>query len=93
MICHPWLASLGDRVYDAQMSYSGANINSLANAINVYDVMMSRRIFVGLTPTYLALGPTVLGIVPLTLMKKCGCSTLLSDSTGIEGCPNRRLKA
>ena len=80
-------------MYSAQMSYSCADINPLANAINVYNVMVSRRIFVGLTPAYLALGPTGLGIVPLTLMDKRGCSTLLSDSTRIEGRPDRRLKA
>ena len=93
MICHCSLAWLGEQgVCKKWVSYSCADIVSFANTINVYDIMVPGCIIVGLTPTNLNLAPTLLGTISLTLMLKCGCSTLLSDSTRIEGRPDRRLK-
>ena len=51
-----------------QVSYGCADIDALADAINIYNVMVPRRMIVGLTPTDLALDPILLRIVHLTLM-------------------------
>ena len=81
MICHNRSAQspLWERP-----AYGRTNINPLTNSIDVDNVVVSDGVVRTLTPTHLAVAVLSLIVGPLTIMRECQRSALLTDSTWAE---------